>query len=137
LLGYDVCILFDILFLLIGVDKQSSSQEIEEKKSATKDVPIDEELESLKLELEKMKAVTVKENEELRDTLRTLQDFLQYFDEKGLVETVKPVEAANQSEKGSEKPSQASTEKLVDQDIKATGMLSSKPTTSCIEITIK
>ncbi|KAK7333538.1 hypothetical protein VNO80_30313 [Phaseolus coccineus] len=110
-------------FKAIGADKQSSSQEIEDKKSVAKYVSIDEELESLKLELEKMKAMSVKENEELHYTLRTLQDFLQNIDEKGLVEIVKPVENANQSEtKGSEKRSQTSMEKVVDQDFKVTGI---------------
>ncbi|KAK7333521.1 hypothetical protein VNO80_30296 [Phaseolus coccineus] len=98
------------------VDKPSSDQELE------KYVAIDEKLESLKLDLDNMKAKfsLVKENEEMRDTLRTLEDLLQSFDKKGLAEIVNLAEDANQSEtKGSELTSQISRgDQLEDQVLK-------------------
>ncbi|KAL2322634.1 hypothetical protein Fmac_027013 [Flemingia macrophylla] len=82
------------------VDKSSLSQEAKEKESVEKNVSIDEMFESLKFELEKMKAnfSRVKENEELFSTLKRLEDLLQNINAKTLAKTVNPVEAANQSE---------------------------------------
>jgi len=98
--------------VLIGEDKPSLDQEPE------KYVAIDEKLESLKLELDNMKAKfsPVKENEEMRDTLRTLEDLLQSFDKKSLAEIVNPAEDENQSE--TEGSSQISRGQLEDQDLK-------------------
>ncbi|ESW18440.1 hypothetical protein PHAVU_006G041200 [Phaseolus vulgaris] len=95
-----------------GEDKPSLDQEPE------KYVAIDEKLESLKLELDNMKAKfsPVKENEEMRDTLRTLEDLLQSFDKKSLAEIVNPAEDENQSE--TEGSSQISRGQLEDQDLK-------------------
>lgn len=107
--------------MLIGVDKPSSDQEPEYQSFEEKYVSIDEKLESLKLELDNMKAKfsPVKENEEMRDTLRTLEDLLQSFDKMGLAEIVNPAEDANQSEtKGSELTSQISRGQLEDQVLK-------------------
>ncbi|CAJ1964162.1 unnamed protein product [Sphenostylis stenocarpa] len=103
-----------------NVDKPSSSKEPKDENSVKKDVTIDERLESLKLKLDimKVKLSTIKENEELHDMLRTLEDLLN-FDQKGLAEIVKPVEDANQSEaKGSEQTNQKSRDELEDHAFK-------------------
>jgi len=104
---------FHILFVIIGVDIPSSTLESKEETLPEKYVPIDEKLESLKLELDNMKAKfsPVKENEEMRKTLRTLEDHLQSFDI--------PAEDANPSgTKGSELTSQISRGELEDQVLK-------------------
>ncbi|XP_020209793.1 uncharacterized protein LOC109794764, partial [Cajanus cajan] len=97
-------------------DEPSSSQEAQENKSLEKDVAIDKKLESLKSELDKMKEKfsIVKKNElELREKLKDVEDLLQNFKEKSFTEHFNPAGDANQS--------QTSGEKLVDQ-LKATGI---------------
>jgi len=121
----------------IGSDKPSSSDEAKEK-SEEKDETIDGKLENLTFMLEHLKDnfSTVKKNEELRKTLREVENLLQCFNSK-------LAEEANENEtKRLEQPSQTSTEEemhqhFIDEEFKVTGMLSLKPRASHVEITIK
>jgi len=114
-----------ILFVFIGTDKPSSSQETQEKKSTVeKDISINEKFESLKSKLEKTKAMssTLKENEEFRTKLRIVKNILQNFNAKNSSEIVKASEDSEQSEtKSLELPQQKSKDESLDQDSKATG----------------
>ncbi|KOM51455.1 hypothetical protein LR48_Vigan09g011400 [Vigna angularis] len=100
-------------FKASGVDKPASNQEPKDENFQEKYVPVDEKLESLKLELDNMKAKfsPAKENEEMTKTLRTLEDLLQSIDI--------PAEDANPTEtKGSELTSQISRGELENQVLK-------------------
>ncbi|KAK7305090.1 hypothetical protein VNO77_42990 [Canavalia gladiata] len=103
------------------IEKTSSSQETQDRKSEEKEVPIDVKLESLKSELENMKAQfsTAKKNEELYGTLRAVEDLLRNFNAKNFSDIVKSAEDANQSETNSSNlSSQASKSEVLDQVLK-------------------
>lgn len=108
--------------MLTDIGKPPPSQETQDKKSIVEnDVGIDEKFESLKFKLDKMKAIsfTVKEDKELRDKLRVMEDLLRNFNGKSLHNIVNSIEDSNQSEKkSSELPDQTSRD---DQDLKTTG----------------
>jgi len=108
--------------VLTDIGKPPPSQETQDKKSIVEnDVGIDEKFESLKFKLDKMKAIsfTVKEDKELRDKLRVMEDLLRNFNGKSLHNIVNSIEDSNQSEKkSSELPDQTSRD---DQDLKTTG----------------
>ncbi|XP_027932849.1 uncharacterized protein LOC114188477 [Vigna unguiculata] len=115
-----------------GIGKSPPSEEEEDKKSIVeKDVGIDERFESLKFKLDKMKAMssTAKEDKELREKLRVMEDLLRNFNAKNLEETLSSIEDSNQSEKkSSELRSQTSRDELVDQNLKTDGVDKSSST---------
>ncbi|XP_029125685.1 disease resistance RPP13-like protein 4, partial [Cajanus cajan] len=93
------------------VEEDVSSQKAQDKESVEENVSIDEMFESLKFELDNMKTKfsTVKQNEELHNTLRAVEDLLRNFNERILAEA-----DTNKSEtKGLELQNQKSREELV------------------------
>jgi len=117
----DIC----ILSVLIGIGKSPPSHEAQDKKSIVEnDLGIHEKFESLKLKLDKMKAIssTLKEDKELMEKLRVMEDLLRNFNGKKLQNIENSIEDSNQSEKkSSELQGQTSKEELVDQNLKTTG----------------
>jgi len=113
--------------VLVGIGKPPPSQEAQDKKSIVeKDVGIDERFESLKFKLDKMKAMssTAKEDKELREKLRVMEDLLRNFNAKNLEKIENSIEDSNQSDKkSSELRSQTSRDELVDQTLKTTGKI--------------
>lgn len=113
--------------MLVGIGKPPPSQEAQDKKSIVeKDVGIDERFESLKFKLDKMKAMssTAKEDKELREKLRVMEDLLRNFNAKNLEKIENSIEDSNQSDKkSSELRSQTSRDELVDQTLKTTGKI--------------